>query len=290
MLNGNVSTTIPLLHLPGRAGFDLSINLLVNSKTYSLIGAGAVDTGTPTSGSSLSPQYPMWLQHPFVYNQSNNAYGGYPVMFAGGTLSLPTLAYKEEDFKMYVPGDSQTNTDNYEEFVTSCYDNFVYIDSGGVQHGLNIVADCQGYSPSSENILVDYSLDGSYIRADATNPLDVIITEKNGVQSHFALQQMNGYSSSTGVAKAQSIPFSINDTNGNAVTLLQTDENIAITDSTGRTVNVSPNAITYKDSNGQSQTISVTSSTVDTGSKQSITSQGAAKKPAGSFLIKHLLT
>jgi RHS repeat-associated protein len=174
----------------------------------------------------------------------------------GGTwnLGIPTLATTAVDF-----GPSSGVTDR------NCYAVFVLTLGDGSQHNFANQAVCAGYTTQLGtfsyprlNIPVTDSQDASFIRLDTTNASDIVAHLKDGTQIHF---NMNLQIAKTIPSTLAQGPFKILDNEGNAITFIWNANGASITDTVGRTITLASSSngtsttISYKDSNGNSQSI-----------------------------------
>jgi YD repeat-containing protein len=265
LTNGNVNISIPLLHLPGRAGHDLDLNVTYNSNHFSPTG---VQQTYGCSGDGCRPSYGVaafgWQLAP-----------GNGVAFAGGNLSIPTLTF---GWTYYLTdnGSDGVHTWSYDEY---CYALFSYTDETGAQHPFANRNDCQitGYpidTAAAQHI--SDSSDGSHLRLDTSNENEYILYRPDGSSIHFFITTTSsgGYFVSS---------EEIRDKNGNVITISFGDimgsngksfaiGPISIMDTLKRVVtlnysgalNVYPfasslaemSSITYEDDDGNTQTIS----------------------------------
>ncbi len=210
--NGGVLVVIPLLKLPGLAGLDFDLNLKIDSKT--------IATSNP---------YATGLQ------------------FAGGRIAIPSISSDIVYHDYYE--DDPLHTGSGSNKQVQCNEHFVFRDLNGTQHGFNNRLACLPFTLSDTPIItLDNTIDGSLLRLDTSNPHDMVVSDKSGIQYHF--DKDGG-------------PVRILDLNGNKITI-DNHQYVSsglltyictITDTLNRNITITPDAITYKDSNGIQQQI-----------------------------------
>ena len=247
--NGNVNVRLPLLHLPGVAGFDFNLSLLIDSRVITLGGDQA-----PQHQSDGTTQYTP--PHPWTSPVGGKA-------FAGGRLSIPTLQWVGANMSFFIgPGANGcgydcppgADTGGAVYGTVSCPAGFVFSDASGAMHGFKNFPDCTFIQPAYI-INLDDTRDGSLYRLDTHNRHDVIVTDQSGIQYHFDLDR----------TPVPNIPIKMNDLNGNQITFSASvdsnyNQTITIVDTQNRTITITSNDIQYKDSNGNDTHITAVSS------------------------------
>ncbi|WP_263415885.1 RHS repeat-associated core domain-containing protein [Terriglobus albidus] len=251
MSNGNVSVVVPLLSLPGVAGLDFKLNLLIDSKVYTFTGDHPPKYDNSTGTTVYSP--------PGFYPSNSLP----QVPFAGGRLSLPGLSYGRSDYSYYEDDPLHSGSGSYSS--VSCRDSFTFSDQNGTMHGFNNRTVCDPFTtPQYPPVDVDDTYDGSFMRLNTANLNDVIVYDKSGIQYHFDIHP-GGQDSGSPV-----VPYKINDPNGNAISITRSGSwpgyIYTVTDTVGRTITIAPTSISFKDSDGQSRQI--TASNVTDGTNQ----------------------
>ena len=239
--NGNVSVSIPLLHLPGINGFDLDLSVSYASK-----------------GAQLSSyQIGQNLQRKPIKTIAWTSPRSYEINFAGGRLSIPRLTVGGVSDPLF-------STPDYPNVI--CNEVWVLTDGAGAPHSFANVESCEDSDPSFPPTLVHAAdaTDGSFARLDTSNLSDVKAYLKNGDVVHF-----NVGSQTVGTIPSVYLhlyPTAITDPNGNSITFAQNSGTISITDTLGRnvTVNSSANTITYYAGTNQIETISASSTSATT--------------------------
>lgn len=262
--NGNLSVSIPLLTLPGRAGNNLTISIGHDSQTYHLT----------TAAFYMGQQQP---QTPMAYGVSYQPADSFPAMPGNHfwRLQLPTLiAYREQEgIYPYCTGPESCGPD-----IPLYCDHFAYLDWDGVRHDFGNAELCYwagpgtypGSGPTAPTgvplpIHVNYvtgttfgtpgrqSFSG-FMKLDTTNTSDVVVTERNGTQVHFNLNLnivggVNPMSESTGqFLGPMPVAFTkIVDRSGNTTTLTVASSTYVLTDTLGRQVTIDSTGVTYPD-------------------------------------------
>jgi len=246
--NGNLGLNIPLVSLPGRNGHNLDLALEYDSKIFVL-----------NHFSANSPYNYYWRYEsrvPSIVSNTNSNMG------IGWRLNLPVLQA------------TPMNPFSYEPLLY-CYGDFIITLGDGSKHILGNRTQCfqNDSSPSAnppygpvpaDNIYVTDSDDATFLRLDSTNSTDFKLFTKDGTIIHFSIPaSINGSTFTT-------IASQIEDSNGNKITIASTDASqwnqvTSITDTVGRVVTFawgtapdhSLSSISYKDSNGSTQTIAL---------------------------------
>ncbi|MCU1284062.1 MAG: repeat protein [Acidobacteriales bacterium] len=228
LTNGNVSLAIPLVHLKGRNGHDLSLSLYYNSKSWRFNGSYNPDTnsmgGTWTQDIAASVE-PQWL----------HSYGN------GWRLGIPSLS----------------GTTNVDWVNSRCEGEAVVTMSDGSKYAFNNRYGCGSLGAPGTPIAIMDSEDGTGMQLDMTNSADSVLTMRNGTRMHFA----GTYGLPTKIvdANGNKITFSeasgiltITDTLGRTVTVNESTPSVTYKDSAGtdRTIgfttgNVSVNIFFY---------------------------------------------
>ena len=223
---GGLNLHIPLVSLPGRNGHDFSLGLLYDSKVWNLH-QETDQFGTDT----------WWDDDDQI----------------GWHLDLPTLV--ATSISVPVPPNQGT---------VSCTGNYILVLPDGSKHQFfpptgttwtGARTNCWRQPPTGNpvpytNILTYATNDAAYFYIDLTNSSDVVVYEKNGERFHFAGSPSPGQRANA--AKVE-------DANGNLITI----SSGVVTDTLGRTISAPgcngtcSSTITYKDSNGISQTITL---------------------------------
>jgi RHS repeat-associated protein len=223
--NGNLNLQIPLLTLPGRKGHDLSLALVYDSKIYQL------------------------------HYETDEFYGGYwywdweerlaSVGHVGWRVNLPSLWSGAT-----VVIQSPTQPKYCTTFIVTLGD--------GSKYSFSTRIDCFHFNTEGDivwdpqlDIEVGASQDASFMTLDAANAADIVLRMTDGSRVHFA----------NPISYGLTAPSKIVDANGNKITFTSITQGFNITDTLGRVVTVNyacPGGITYKDSNGQTRSITWT--------------------------------
>lgn len=228
--NGNVSIALPLLHLPGVAGHDLDLKLLINSKVYGMWGGKPGTYNSDGTKTYTPPGFgvsPAWTTMPF----------------AGGHLNIPALT------SSYV----SLSTTSYDgmgiptTLLAQCNTGYTFFDQSGAAHGFGNLSGCVGDAhPNNPAVNYTESSDGAFYRLDTTNSAEAVVYDRSGIQYHFP--------TAGGVT--------IVDPSGNTIAISQSgtypDLTYTITDTVGHLVTVTSSSVSYRDSNGNQQSISAT--------------------------------
>ncbi|ADV83861.1 RHS repeat domain-containing protein [Terriglobus saanensis] len=237
LTNGNVQFTLPLVSLPGRAGHDLHLNLVFNSKALS----------------------PTLNERPFDPVNETSAYGVFggwqlPNWFTDSPIHIPQIvASSNPVVGQDVLHDAFGQPSGYVNII--CSAGYVYLDETGAPHSFGNITNCMGdiAHPELEKHVSDaydgslYRLDfnnGGLFRPDGSQLRGNQDTDKNGNVITYAFDGFTGN-------------YSIKDTVGRTVTI--TTSSNPITDSKGQ---LSPGSttdwvVTYKGEDGQDRTISI---------------------------------
>ena len=251
LATGDLTLQIPLLTLPGRNGFDLSVGLTYDSKVQIL-------------NYMADPITPDIWDYWWAPEERQPAVEGWS---GGWRLSVPVLQAINYDIG---PGAGYSDQNCMEYFIVTMPD--------GRKAQFTNRAACSGINSSQQivaepanNIPVSESQEGSFLRLDTTNPADVVLYEKNGTRHDF----LTGWQYASHQPSPQFFAAStITDSNGNVISINSTPatstalEINSITDSLKRIVTFTYNSskefatISYKDSSGLSRTISFGYTTV----------------------------
>ncbi|MGO9209802.1 MAG: RHS repeat-associated core domain-containing protein, partial [Terriglobales bacterium] len=234
---GDLNLRIPLVHLAGRDGHDVDLGMIYDSRIYALTGYW-----NPNFGGQ------------FVYQWMGPA-GGAP----GWRLDLPTLSNTWSEYS----GAPLYGVWCYMDYVlglgASGHSFYIPTFNGSIRmHGNRTGCtrylkpgqlDAQPYS--QDNLNVTDAIDASFTRLDTTNTADIVAYTKDGLRLHFSSNAVG------------SLLDKIEDVNGNIITINNSDSvPTSITDTLGRviTINYSNSflsGVSYKDSNGNTQTVSI---------------------------------
>ena len=157
--NGNVSVSIPLLHLPGVSGLDLNLNLAYDSKHYDAIGIG-------TPGVSASMQWGG-------ANTFDPDFGKF------GTLSIPRLNSDNIDVDSIDVGLD-------EPAIISCDTNFQFRDADGSVHAFDNAINCY----QSNSGIADSGRAGR--RRDFTMPRSSILSSASEISVRRSANRASG--------------------------------------------------------------------------------------------------
>ena len=266
--NGALSVYIPLLSVPQRGGYSLSLGLVHHSNLNALVQSiniqSSINTDYPGSGGMGVLQ--DTIQY---YDLLGNTQ---PML----DINLPRLKYSNEwvgDHAYYSDGRITNGTNMF------CETNFVFTDWSGNSHPFENKTNCNSSFAGQSGRLVDVSdsSDASFYRLDTTDLTDVKVISKDGTVYHFYGDSkscpgagINGGDCSGGWAQYSKRAALIADTNGNqtSITSSGAENNLTytVTDNLGPlrpiTININSTSttiisVTYKDSVGVSQVISV---------------------------------
>ena len=258
--NGAVNLYIPLLSLPQRGGGSFALGYVHRSNLNGFHQQIDVSPSLYNSGG----QY-FAIQHIDYYDRMG-------ADDAPLVINLPRLQFSSEylgDHPHYfASGQIASDTEVF------CQTNFLFTDEAGNKHPFENLTGCGALyiatSQISNHNLTDSS-DGSFYLLDTSNYADMKVTAKNGTVYHFygnsdpcptrATQECGGSSSQENLYDSRA--GSIVDANGNQITTQTSydgsgNATYTVTDTVGRVVTISPTGISYLDSTGTSQNISVT--------------------------------
>jgi RHS repeat-associated protein len=261
--NGALTVFVPALTLPQRSGWSITLGFFHDSNTFAirqdLSNAGASEYGEQWGDNYT---YDEWIKQ----------------VAPSWQINLPTLKSSIEyvgDIEGFNALGMQTA-----QSPVFCVMDFVFTDWSGNQHSFTNVAECSamynywsGYNtakspPLSGLVKVSQSTDGSWLTLNTTTLSDIQVTTKDGTVYHFTGYQVqwpaNGQSYNPGASVEQcqtgsnEFPYcgtfySMVDTRGNTATYA----NGVLTDTVGRKITISSTGISYTDSNGQPDTITI---------------------------------
>jgi RHS repeat-associated protein len=257
---GTNNLFIPALSLPQRNGWSMTLGYVHSSASMTLNQRTTVQVQSVTSSGM-----PIWIDN-YTYNDSMlpSTPSSLPLQ-----INLPRLEASLEyvgDITMY----SSSSQVPVAQAAVFCMTNFRFSDWGGNTHPFGAVTACSPTSlgngnnvlpPMVESTLLNpggpiWSSDGSWLRIDTSNSSDVRVSTKDGTVYHFL-----GFLSSRGGRRQ--VFSSMVDTSGNTVSAQTSIDNAGqsvytVTDQVGRTVTINSAGISYTDSNGKPQTISLT--------------------------------
>jgi RHS repeat-associated protein len=265
LASGNLSVSIPLLTLPGRAGNNLTIAIGHDSQTYHL----------QTQAFYMGGQQP---QTPMAYAVGYQPADSFPAMPGNAywRLQIPTLiAYREQEGMWPACSLDGGCTAAYPVYC----DHFAYLDWDGTRHDFGNAELCYWlnigtvppYFPTplvpvhvSYTTGTTYGIPGlqsfsGFLKLDTTNTSNIVLTERDGTQIHFNLNlNFAGWndpltalpmSETTGqFLGPMPVAFTeIVDRNGNITTLSVSSSSYLLTDTLGRQVTIDSTGVTYPD-------------------------------------------
>lgn len=256
-MNGSLNVSIPLLSLPQRAGTRLFLALVHHSNAYEHKQLTSVSSTTSTADG-----IPVVVDA--ISYSDYMATNDKPL-----EINLPRLQFSYEyvgDHAFY-SADSITHVDNI-----YCATNFAFTDWSGNKHPFENVSTCNWHLGGPNTPMVDLtdSSDGSFYRLDTSTQTDIKVYSKDGTVYHFygfsnlfpdnstAIDDFHNYENYYDRRAG-----SVVDPNGNSISIIGSAGTYTLTDELGRTVNISPGAVSYKDNSGVQQTISITSTLLD---------------------------
>jgi len=258
--NGGLTVFVPALTLPQRGGWSITLGYFHNSNTWALR-QDLTNVVSIDDDNSWGDEYTYdeWMR---------------PVS-ASWQVNLPTLMTSIEyvgDITAYNQSGAETA-----QAPVFCVMNFVFTDWSGNQHTFTNTAECsatgwQGQTswklPALGNLVqVTDSTDGSWLKLNTSNLSNIQVTTKDGTVYSFIGYQV--------IWPRQGVPYSYShsseqcansycstfyqmiDTNGDVVTY----QNGGLTDTVGRNITISSTGISYTDSNGNPDTISLSTTT-----------------------------
>jgi len=264
MMNGSLNVYLPLLSIPQRGGSSLNLGLVHKSNSYTLAQHTSVSsTPDPSQGRGV-------VIDTIQYTDSMQDYDE-PL-----AINLPRLQFSYEYVGDHDFTDGSGDIDSVGDVY--CATNFQFTDWAGNKHPFENVSTCNWHlgGPNLSPIDVTDSSDGSFYRLDTTSQTDIKVYSKNGTVYHFYgfsnlfpdngtavdswSNQENYYDSRTGL---------IVDPNGNQITITTTYGSngpsykvLDTLNTPNREIDISPTGlssynVSYKDSNGNPQTIQI---------------------------------
>jgi RHS repeat-associated protein len=260
--NGGLTVFVPALTLPQRGGWNITLGYFHDSNTWALrqdlTNVVSIDDDNSwgdeyTYDEWLRPVSPSWQ------------------------VNLPTLKTSIE----YVGDITASNELGMQaaQAPVFCVMNFAFTDWSGNQHTFTNTAECsatewQGFTiwnlPTLANIVpITDSTDGSWLKLNTSNLSNIQVTTKDGTAYSFTGYQV--------IWPASGTPYSVHnsseqcadsycstfhqmvDTNGDVVTYNSSTG--VLTDAVGRNITISSTGISYTDSNGNPDTISLSTTT-----------------------------
>lgn len=244
--NGRLHLSVPVLSLPLRAGGRFNVKLIYDSPSWSL----------STLPASSDPILTNWIR-----NEPINVSTGEPVLH----WNIPTLSVMPVVVSTY-----QVDTYTISNY---CYTNWIFTDTDGARHIFHNAEICDDLNPPPVHI--SDALDSAFIRLDTSNNADIVVYMKDGTQVHFYRFDNFAVGKTYHMYPYYSRFGKIVDPNGNVITASDSDpynvfssSAFIVTDSVGRAIAFNGpfnGPVTYKDSNGVTQTISTASTTLATG-------------------------
>ena len=265
----DLSVFLPVVSLPQRGGNTLTIGYYHNAFQWRTeIDVSTVDWGDAGGNYWMDNQYTASIV------PTNNSQ--FPLI-GPLQINLPTLSSSIE----YVGDSGYCNGEVCYGFPTYCVQNWAFTDWDGNMHSFPLVstscnaqvnllecANCSVQDNAYYVMPIGSSADLSYYRFDGSDPQNIVITDKSGNQYHFTNFQdpFPGegpyYDTSTNSENYyQGVFSSMVDPNGNTITIGSSisgeDWSYLLTDTTGKQVNIAYNGISYKDSNGSPQQVTL---------------------------------
>lgn len=255
MMNGSLNVYIPLLSLPQRGGYNLSLGLVHKSNPYVLEQTTNISS---TIDDNLDIDH---IQYSDAVNTRDSTL----------EINLPRLQLSYEyvqDHSVYTAG---VITEIYNIF---CATNYQFTDWSGNKHPFENFSPCNYGSTTAVQYTLTDASDGSFYRLDTSIPTDMKVYSPDGTVYHFT-----GFNNPCPVSPTEFYPCqtqenyydsrasSIVDPNGNSISITTSSSAYTLTDTLGRTISIaateqypaqSPTGVTYTDSNGTSQTIEIT--------------------------------
>ena len=285
--NGALTTYIPLLSIPQRGGWSLPLAFIHNSNFYHLIISKTANGGQNSSDSNRFED---------VIRQ--DVYFGHNAGTGVFMSNVPRLAASID----YAGNWTHSSSFNGQSTVDSimgifCSTNFVFTDWQGSSHPFSISYACNQTSQMQAPFVpstVGDATDGSFYRIDLSNPSYFKVIAKDGTTYLFAPKgKYDGldepppsppsyYTFTTQTGWYNQTFYSMTDTNNNSLTY----DGTTLTDTIGRTYTFTDAQLTYKDSNANSQTISLAMSDPNSESNQPLAGAATCSSnpslPAGS--------
>ena len=275
LATGALNVMIPLLSLPQRGGWSLSLGYVHNSNLNHPVQNVSVYAGTTNLNGMVQP-----VEHTlhFTYIESWDSFSNLL------EPTLPRLQASIEYNGAYRDIGDSLDVEGYHE--TFCRTNWIFTDWYGSAHTFKVNSSCsdkQGaYTAGAQSYAYADSLDGSFYLLDTSNPNEAVVSSMDGTQYHFPFSgSWDPYNNvpSGGVASAtvnlvndlDTREMTMVDPNGNKITVVdRADQKYipitawTLTDTLGRVVNIGQDGMTYLDANSTSaadlRTISLTSS------------------------------
>lgn len=258
--SGSLSVFIPVLSVPQRGGWNLTLGYYFNSNTYALQQNVSV-----TSASTDEDGEVFWGD----YYEYTETMASQPHSVG---INLPRLRASIEyvgDTKFYNGTGTQTG-----QMPVFCVTGFVFIDWSGNQHPLSARTECNtsyGNLPSGYFTGGGGSLDGSNLTISWTTLSDIQVTTESGTVYNFTnyvVQWPSANCPNPGCTYQNnnegiydSVFSSMTDLNGNTLTTQLASGTFpvgakSLTDTIGRTITFpTSGGISYLDSNGETQTV-----------------------------------
>lgn len=257
--SGALSFFLPVLSLPQRGGWTLTLGYFNTSPQWSL----RQDT---TVSVSNAPPLPATTNMTYT-----DGFQQYPSI-GPLQLNLPTLQASIEytgDVVEYIPEVKET-----QEVPVLCVTNWVFNDWRGNKHQFTNRAVCSsngtptGNGNAEDLLNVGDSTDGSWLSLDTSSYTSAIyVRTKDGTVYQFpgginpfascgTTCYLSGGRASSSASYYSKIFSSMSDSNGNTITYNGSAS--TLTDTIGRTISLGGSGITYTDSNGRSETIQAT--------------------------------
>lgn len=251
-INGGLSFFLPVLSLPQRGGWNLTLGFYNTSPNWTMRQDSSTQIINQGGGAPTL---------------TNITYSNNILLYASGgplNLNLPTLQASIEYAGQV--NDSGPSSPNYVPVV--CVTNWVFTDWSGNRHPFSNVTQCSAIQQPT--VQVTDSSDGSWLRLDTTNyDSDITVRTKDGTTYHFpgfATAPFSGcnvpscYNTAPTNAYAyhpQAFTSMVDSTGQNTMSYSST--NGILTDTIGRQIMFGSGGITYKDANGNTQTIGINS-------------------------------
>jgi RHS repeat-associated protein len=266
--NGGLTVFVPALTLPQRGGWNITLGYFHNSNTWALrqdlTNVVAIDDDNSWGDQYV---YDEWMRQ----------------VSPSWQVNLPTLKSSIEyvgDITAYNGTGGQTA-----QAPVFCVMDFVFTDWSGNQHSFTNTSECsasynywQGQnsarSPALSAIVqASDSTDGSWLKLNTSTLSDIQVTTKDGTVYHFtgyhvqwpSTQTPNNVGHSVEQCQTETVfPYcstfsTMFDSNGNEVTYNSSTG--VLTDTVGRSITISSSGISYKDSNGTQDTLSLSTTT-----------------------------
>lgn len=265
LATGSLHVDFPILSLPQRGGWTLPLMYTYDSNishpVQNLIASATVTNiddkyGDPVDQRNYQEQY-VNLRDVLEPN-------------------LPRLQASNE-FMGFYPSNQVNAGFKQSDFIVHCITNFVFNDWTGASHSFGNILSCDNKTSGAvpTPISVTDTVDGSFYRLDTTSPSDIVVYAKNGVQYHFTgFKDPNANipaGSYTQTSQVEDILDNRNvhmiDVNGNTINVTESQSNVdssliyTLVDTIGRTVTITKTGMSYLDSNGTFQQITISAPT-----------------------------